>query len=201
VSSPLGLYVPGSSPLHRLPAGAKLLGLVAAAIATHWISTPTRVGLAALVVVVLYVVARIPLRVVGDQARPMFLFAVVLGAFQLVVAGWRTAVVVVGVLVLLMLLATLVTLTTKTSALLETVVRATRPLGGIGIDPERIGLVLALGIRSVAVILNLAAEIREAQWARGVRLGGRTFAVPLLVRSLRHADALGEALAARGVDD
>ena len=120
----LGLYVPGRSPVHRLPAGAKLLALVAAAVATHWISTPVRVGLAALAVALLFALARIPLRVVRDQTRPLLLFAVVLGAFQWLVAGWRTAVVVVGVLALLMLLAGLVTLTTRTSALLETVVRA-----------------------------------------------------------------------------
>ena len=201
MNAALGLYVPRDSPVHRVPAGAKLLALVGAAVATHWISTPARVGLAALMVALLYALARIPLRVVRDQARPMLVFAVVLGTFQWLVAGWRAAVVVVGVLVLLMLLATLVTLTTRTSAMLDTVVRATGPLRRVGVDPERIGLVLALGIRSVAVILSLAEEIREAQWARGIRPGGRTFAVPLLVRSLRHADALGEALAARGVDD
>ncbi len=201
MSSVLGLYVPRNSPVHRLPAGAKLLGLVGAAVTTHWISTPARVGVAFLVVAALFALARIPVGVVREQARPMLLFAVVLGAFQWIVAGWRTAVVVVGVLVVLMLLAALVTLTTRTSALLDTVVRGARPLRRLGVDPERIGLVLALGIRSVAVVLGLAGEIREAQWARGIRPGGRTFAVPLLVRSLRHADALGEALAARGVDD
>jgi biotin transport system permease protein len=201
VSSVLGLYVARDSPLHRLPAGVKLVGLVAAAVATHWVSTPVRVGIALLVVAVLFALARIPIGVVRDQARPMLVFALVLGAFQWIVAGWHTAVVVVGVLVFLMLLATLVTLTTRTSALLDTVVRGARPLRRVGVDPERIGLVLALGIRSVAVVLALAEEIREAQWARGIRPGGRAFAVPLLVRSLRHADALGDALAARGVDD
>ena len=29
----------------------------------------------------------------------------------------------------------------------------------------------------------------------------RTYGVPLTVRTLRHADAIGEALAARGLDD
>jgi len=201
MSAMLALYVPRQSLLHRMPAGSKLLALLAAAVATHWISSPVRVGIAAVVVALLYALARIPLGVIRQQVRPMLLFALVLGAFQWLVAGWRTATVVVGVLVLLMLLAGLVTLTTRTTDLLDTVVRATGPLRRIGVDPDRIGLVLALGIRSVAVILSLAAEIREAQWARGIRPGGRAFAVPLVVRSLRHADALGEALAARGVDD
>ncbi len=71
----------------------------------------------------------------------------------------------------------------------------------VGVDPERIGLLLSLGIRSVPVVVGLAEEVREAQLARGLGMSPRAFAVPLVVRSLRHADALGEALAARGVDD
>jgi len=53
----------------------------------------------------------------------------------------------------------------------------------------------------VPVVVGLAEEVREAQLARGLGMSPRAFAVPLVVRSLRHADALGEALAARGVDD
>lgn len=201
MSSPLGLYVPGDSVLHRLSPGAKLLGLVAAAVVSHWLSTPARVGAAVALVVLLFAAARIPARVALDQLRALLLLVVVLGAFQWIVAGPGTAVVVVGVLAVLIALASLVTLTTRTSDLLETVVRACGPLRRTGVDPERIGLMLALGIRSVSVVTGLAGEIREAQLARGVRPGVRTFAVPLLVRSLRHADALGEALVARGVDD
>ena len=35
----------------------------------------------------------------------------------------------------------------------------------------------------------------------GSRRARRAFAVPLVIRALRHADTLGEALVARGVDD
>jgi len=201
MTAPLGLYVPGDSVLHRLPPGAKLLGLIAAAVVSHWISTPARVGAAVALVVLLFAAARIPARVAFDQVRGLLLLVVVLGAFQWIVAGPSKAVVVVGVLAVLIALASLVTLTTRTTDLLETVVRTCGPLRRTGVDPERIGLMLALGIRSVSVVAGLAGEIREAQLARGVRPGVRTFAVPLLVRSLRHADALGEALVARGVDD
>ena len=50
-------------------------------------------------------------------------------------------------------------------------------------------------------IADLAARVREAQRARGVERSVRAFAVPLVVSALRHADALGEALSARGLDD
>ena len=62
-------------------------------------------------------------------------------------------------------------------------------------------VLVALGIRCVPVVIGLAEEVRDAQRARGLGASPRAFAVPLLVRSLRHADALGEALTARGADD
>ena len=201
----LGLYHPGTSVLHRLPAGAKLALLFAAAVGTHWLDRPWRVGVALLLVLLLYGAARIPVSLLVAQVRPLWLLAVLLGAFQWWADGWRTAVDVVGVLAVLVLLAALVTLTTRTTAMVDTVVRLCGPLrllpGRLGVDPERIGLLLALGIRSVPVVIGLARQVREAQLARGLGTSPTAFAVPLVVRSLRHADALGEALAARGVDD
>jgi biotin transport system permease protein len=99
------------------------------------------------------------------------------------------------------MLAGLVTLTTRTDAMADAVVGLLRPLRHVGVDTERIGLVLALGIRCVPVVVGLAEEVRDAQRARGLTASPRAFAVPLVVRSLRHADALGEALLARGVED
>jgi len=108
---------------------------------------------------------------------------------------------VVGVVVALVLLAGLVTLTTRTDALVDALVGLLRPFRRFGVDPERIGLLIALGIRCVPVVVGLAEEVRDAQRARGLTASPRAFAVPLVVRSLRHADALGGALLARGVED
>jgi exodeoxyribonuclease VII large subunit len=67
--------------------------------------------------------------------------------------------------------------------------------------PERIGLLVGLTMRAVAALSGIAGEVREAAKARGAERSPTAFAVPFLVRTLRHADELGEALAARGVDD
>ena len=76
--------------------------------------------------------------------------------------------VVVGVLALLVLLAALVTLTTRTTDLVDALVAACRPLRLLGVDPERVGLMLALGIRCVPVVVGLAEDVRDAQRARGL---------------------------------
>ena len=83
----------------------------------------------------------------------------------------------------------------------KVLLRLLQPLRRIGVPTERLALLISLSVRSVSVIAALAAEVRDAQRARGLQASPRAFAVPLLVSSLRHAEALGEALVARGLDD
>lgn len=197
----LGLFVPGDSPVHRLPAGAKLAALALAALATVLLRRPWQVALLAALVVALYLLAGIPLRTALAQLRPLLWFAVGLGVVQALLEGCQRAVVVVGGLLGLVLIAALVTLTTRTSAIVDAVVGASRPLRRAGVDPERVGLLVALAVRAVPVVVDLAREVRHAQLARGAAASPTAFVVPLVVRSLRHADRLADALVARGLDD
>ncbi len=197
----LGLYHPGRSVLHRLPAGVKLSMMGLAGAGSVFLDRPVQVGAALGVVVTLFAVARIPWRLALVQVRPLVWLVVVIAAFHVVVNGWSRAFVVVGVISMLVLLASLVTLTTRTTAMVDAVVRGCAPLRRLGVDPDRVGLLMALGIRSVPVVVGLAEEVRDAQWSRGLGASPRAFAVPLIVRSLRHADTLTEALVARGADD
>ena len=167
--NPIGLFRPGSSLIHRLPAGVKLLALVLAGIGSVFLRTPSQVTAWLVAVVVLYLVAELSPAVLWQQVRPLWWVLVLLGVFHVLVSGWARAYEVVGVLVGLVLLAALVTLTTRTTALIDVVVRVCRPLALVGVDPERIGLLLSLGIRSVPVVVGLAEEVREAQLARGTR--------------------------------
>ena len=199
--SSLGLYRPGTSLPHRLPAGLKLLVLLAAGVGSVFVDRPWQVTAALVVVGLGYVVAGLSLGVLLRQARPLAWILLLVGAFHVVVNGWERAVVVTGVILVLVLLAGLVTLTSRTSDLVDAMVRVLGPLRRFGVDPARIGLLLALGIRSVFVVAQFAQEVRDAQRARGLTASPRAYAVPLIIRSLRHADELGEALVARGADD
>ncbi|HET7357497.1 MAG TPA: energy-coupling factor transporter transmembrane protein EcfT [Nocardioidaceae bacterium] len=199
--NPLGLYQPGASPVHRAPAVLKLLLMLALGVASVFLDRTWEVAAALLAVVVGYAVARIPIRTAVAQIRPLLWVVGFAAVVHVFLDGWARAFVVVGVVVALVLLAGLVTLTTRTDAMVDALVALLRPLRHVGVDSERIGLVLALGIRCVPVVVGLAEEVRDAQRARGLTASPRAFAVPLVVRSLRHADALGEALLARGVED
>lgn len=196
-----GGYVPGDSPLHRLPAGAKLAGLVLACTALFLLRSPAALAAAAAVVVLSYVVSGVGVAAAWAQLRPIRWFAVVLFCMQVVFADVEGAVTATLRVVLAVALAGLVTLTTRTAAVMACLERCLSPARHVGLDPFRLSLLLSLTLRSVPVVAELATKVREAQRARGVEWSLRAFAVPLVVSVLRHADALGEALTARGLDD
>ncbi len=197
----IGLYRAGTSPLHRLPATAKLVALLLGTTALVLTRTPVAVGAGALVVAVASATASIPPSVLWGQLRPLRWFVVLLVPLQLWSGGWRVVVVSVGTLLVTVSAAALVTLTTRVSAVLDVIERAARPLRHLGVDSERIALVLALTVRAVPVLAATFDEVRDARRARGLERSPRALLVPLVIRTLRHADRLGEALVARGVDD
>jgi biotin transport system permease protein len=197
----IGLYRPGDSPLHRLPAGAKLLVLAVGALVLAVVRSPLAVAIGAVVVVGGYLLGNLPAAEPLRQVWPLRWVVLVLVPFQWWTGGWRPAVVVVGTMLVLVAAAGLVTLTTRTSALLDLFERLSAPLRRLGVDPSRMSLLLALTIRAVPVLVATLGEVRDARRARGLERSPRALLVPVVVRTLRHADRLGEALVARGVDD
>ncbi|MDJ0358832.1 energy-coupling factor transporter transmembrane protein EcfT [Rhodococcus sp. H29-C3] len=198
----IGLYRPGTSFLHRLPAGVKLLLLITSIVtATVVVRTPIQVGIVAALVVALFLLARIPVKVALAQLRPIIWMLLIIGVFQVIITSPARAVVVCGVLLISVALAALVTLTTRVTDMLDTVTRALGPLRRFGVDPDRIGLMLALAIRCIPILATIVHEVAEARKARGLQWSMTALVTPVLVRALRTADAMGDALVARGVDD
>lgn len=198
----IGLYCPGDSPLHRLPAGVKLAALVLAIVGmTVFVRDPLGVGGAVLTVTCLYALARVSWRIAVAQLRPVLWMTLIIAVFQLLTTTPARAVVVCGVLLVSVALAALVTVTTRVTDMLDALIRALGPLRRVGVDPERVGLLLALAIRCVPLLAQIVHEVGEARRARGVSWSATALVTPVLVRALRTADAMGEALAARGVDD
>jgi biotin transport system permease protein len=194
-------YVPGNTPVHRLPAGLKLALLAVTGIALtvldRWWEPVALLG----VVLACYLAARAPARTMLAQLRPLLWVLAAVGAFHAVTSGWQAVVDVVVTMITLVLAAGLVSLTTSMTELTDVLLWLLRPLSRFGVVPDRTALLISLSVRSVPVIAGLAQEVRDAQRARGLASSPRAFAVPLLVRSLRHAEAIGDALVARGLDD
>lgn len=193
------LYRPGTSILHRLPAGGKVLAFAVLAGAVGVFATdPVRLAIAAALTFALYLVARVGVLEPLRQAWSLRWVLLVTVVAQFIVLPPLTAAVNTGRVLVVVVLCGLITLTTRVPDLLASVERGLAPLRRFGVDPTTVGLVLALTITSIPTITRFAHDIREAHRARGARLRPHLFVVALLIASLRHADALGEALAARG---
>ena len=194
-------YQPGTSALHRSGAGAKLLALlVFSTVLVAWRS-PVTVLVGLVLVAGLYGVGGFGVRTLVEQAWPLRWFVLFLFPFQWWTAGWQVAVIVVGTLVVAVVGAALISLTTRVTDLLDVIARVLQPARAIGVDPDRVALLLALTIRAVPVIAATLHEARDARRARGLERSTRALVTPIVVRTIRHADRVGEALAARGIDD
>lgn len=195
-------YQPGNSLLHRLPAGVKILLVCALILAVSltvreaWHVLPA-LGLAA----ALYVIGRIRPRAAWDQIRPVLPMLIAILALQWIVADLDTALRVSGSLLVAIAVAGLVALTTRMSDLLDAVTRAAQPLRHVGVSPDRVALVLVLTIRAIPLLARQLRQVTEARKARGLGMSIRALVVPTVLGALTTADQLGDALAARGVDD
>ena len=79
--------------------------------------------------------------------------------------------------------------------------RGLGPLRRFGVRPERAGIAVGLTVAAIGVLSGIADEVRQATLARGAGRSVTAFATPFVIRTLQHADELGEALAARGMGE
>ena len=197
----LGLHQPGTTWLHRLPASVKLSGLLVASIVVVAVRGPISGVVFLGMALGLTAWSGADVRVLLRSLRGLLVVAALLAAYTAWQRGVDRAVEVTGDLLSLMLVATVLTVTTPVDEVLDAVSAGLRPLRRVGVDPERVALAFALMIRAVPTTLDLARETREAALARGLQRDPRARLVPLVIRSVAHARATGEALDARGVGD
>lgn len=199
--APLADYQPGHTLLHRLPVGAKLLGLVAlSVVAVALRGVPTTSSLLVLAVAGC-MAARVRLGRAARSLRGVLIGLTLLAAYQTWQRGGEHAFVVVGALVALVLLATVFTTTTSPEAMIDAITRWLEPLRRFGVRPELVALAFSLMIRGIPLTLQIAAETRDAARARGLERNPRAFLTPLVIRVVAQARATGEALHARGIGD
>ncbi|MDT0304081.1 energy-coupling factor transporter transmembrane component T [Streptomonospora wellingtoniae] len=201
--SAVGLYVPPRSRralLHRLPAGAKLLGLVLAVGAVVAAANAAVALAAAATAALLHPLCGVGVRPALRTLRALAPFLLAIALFQWLAGDWPSAARVCGQLLAAALLAGLVTASTRVSEMLDLFEKLARPLARFGADPRRVALVLALTVRCIPLVASAWHTSREAYIARGLRGRPDVMVVPVIVGLLRSADALGDALTARGID-
>ncbi|NHI16764.1 energy-coupling factor transporter transmembrane protein EcfT [Microbacterium sp. CBS5P-1] len=195
----IGLYRPGTSALHRAPAGAKVAALAVLAVAaTLLVRTPLAGAAALAATLVAFAAGALGVAAWAAQVWAMRWLVVLVAGSQWIFLGPAEAAAGTARVVTVLLLAAVVTMTTPTSEMIDALERALAPLARVGVDPWRVAFVVQLTIAVVPVVGSLWHRVAEARRARGVRLGPRAV-VTLLVLALRYADEVGDALTARGI--
>jgi biotin transport system permease protein len=197
----VGVYQPGSTLIHRLPVGAKLLGLTAFSLSivlvrsmpASWVFLAIALGLALL--------ARVNLATLLRAARTVLLMAVFVGALQWWFYGPAKAIETLVDLIALAIAAVVVTATTAVNAMLDAFIRWITPLQRFGVDPERVALTFGLAIQALPGTVALAIETRDAARARGLGRHPRAYLTPFVIRVVARAHETGDALHARGLGD
>ena len=169
-------YVPGNSPVHRLPLGVKALLLLAVAVlclASPLVSERAGVVVTSATLAVVaasHFVAGLAWPRMWRAVRMMLIFLVLIAAYQ----WWQH-----GPWVAWQVIA----------------------LARFGADPERFSLTVALMLRSIPYVIGAFADVRDAARARGLERNLLARSLPVVIATVGYARATGEALAARGLGD
>lgn len=183
-------------PLHRVPAGWKLLALALSSAALFLTADPLVLG-AALAAVLALAWGAGALAVVTDL-RPLALVLALSFAAHAVLGDWRLGVAICLRIAALVILAGVVTATTPFGAMLAVLDRLLAPLRWMGVPTRPVSVAIAMTLRFVPVLTLRWRTLRDAWAARSARRPGWRLLVPFVVGVLADADRAAEALSARG---
>jgi len=194
-------YIAGNSFLHRLPAAAKLVFIAMLGTAVFLCRDLYYVGAALVGIIALYGVAHVPPGMMFRQLKFSLILLAIIFSVQWLVADWQTGLLIILRFAVLILAASLVTLTTRTSDMVEALERILQPLRHFGLDVAKVSLCLSLTIRFIPEVARITQQVREAQRARGLEHSILAVAMPVIIRLLRMADEIAEAIEARTVSE
>ncbi len=218
-----GSYIPGTSPIHRLDPRTKLVLGCAFIIVMLVAKTPAALGLCALFVLAIYLMARIPFSKAMQSLAPLLVIVatvVILNLFTAtegnVVVDWGllkirdagiTAALFMGVrLTIMMLGMSLITLTTMTIDLTEAFERLLSPFARFGLPAHELGMIMGIALRFMPQFASELSTVYHAQVSRGAKLSNSplkgvrmlsSLMVPLFTSVFRHAETLSAGMDAR----
>ena len=193
------LYLPGNTWLHRVRAGLKLAVLAIGSTALMWVHSPSLLLVACALVCLSVRWAGVSLQQVWQQLRPLVWLLFVLGGLSVWSHGVLQAFEMILRLLTLVLAALVVSMTTPLTQMMQVVAWLLKPFQRLGwVDADKVALGFGLTMRLIPELGVQWQDIREAQLARGLTPSPLTMGVPMLLRTLRRADEIAEAIDARG---
>lgn len=193
------LYIDGDTLLHRLSVRVKLTTLMLASILLFFVTSPIILFGVLLASLGLYLSLGLQRRDavsrVGWIGATIALLALATWYFD----GLTVALALAFRLMALVLLAAAITATTAIGAFMDEITVLLKPLERLGlVRAADVALALGLVLRFVPEILDRYDNIREAHRARGLPIKPLTLFAPLIILTLKDADAIAMAIDARG---
>lgn len=193
-----GLYHDRDTWVHRIPAGAKLAVLALTGTAVFLMSDLSAIAAVGGSVGLVFAATRVPPRMIWQQTRFVLPMLLIIFLAQVWLADVMIAALVVLRFAVVVLAAVLLTLTTRTQAMLDALTAILTPLQPLGVDARKVGFTVSMTIRFIPMVLRITRDVREAQRARGLERSFVAVAMPVIIRLLKSADDISDAVEARG---
>ncbi len=221
----IGDYIEGHSFVHTLDAKVKLISTFLFAIVFFSVSSIGSFSLSSILVLLLLLCSRLPIRAVLQSLSPVFIFLFVFSLIQLIVIqdgkplfsigpitiydeGMTMAFIVFWRTIMLFLIAIIMTATTSSYHITQAIETLLSPLNKVRFPVRDVATMVSIALRFIPILRDELLLIQQAQRARGygrfkkslknrIKLFIPLF-VPLFIRALKRAEELGEAMEARG---
>lgn len=195
-----GMYRPRRTIMHRLPAWAKIVVLVAWSVVSVIVSDPeSAIGMTIASLLLLASVVP-PWRPTVKFMFGIVLLAAAIGAYT----AWRVsvddAIDMAADLISLVAFSLAVTGSTPMGDMLDLAASAARPFRKI-VPPAIPGLMFAIVVRVIPEVAKIMGESKQALRARGIEHSLTGTLTPTATRTVGFALQLGQALHARGISD
>lgn len=221
----IGQHFPGSSPVHRFDPRLKIVMTVLYIVLLFAASNPLGLALALLFLGAMYVVAQIPLKMIGRSLKPILpiiLFTAVLNLFfvtgtgeplvqiwflKIYAEGVRYAVLMAVRVVALIAGTSLLTYTTSPIVLTDAIEQLLKPLDRLHFPVHELAMMMSIALRFIPTLIEETDKIMNAQKARGAMLDAGKMTdrvkalvpvlIPLFISAFRRADELAMAMECR----
>lgn len=179
----LGQYFPVDSPIHRLDARVKIIGVLIFVVGVFLIDSFYGFAVAAGLLGIVIKLSKVPISYMLRGLKPIFFilaFTFILNMFlidgEVLVKFWIFSITREGLsralfmairLVILILGSSLLTFATKPISLTDGIERMLRPLKPIGVPAHELAMMMTIALRFIPTLLEETDKIMKAQQARG----------------------------------
>lgn len=221
----IGQHFPGNSIVHRTDPRLKLLLVIVYIVLLFMATNPWGLTLSLLLLAALYLIAKIPLKLIAKSLKPILPIVIFTGVLNLffvsgpgepLVHFWFIKIYREGIVyavqmavrvVALIAGTSLLTYTTSPIVLTDAIERLLRPFAKLHLPVHELAMMMTIALRFIPTLIEETDKIMNAQKARGAQLDSGSLKqrvsalipilIPLFISAFRRADELAMAMECR----